>query len=326
MAPFAQAIADPLHGYMYLHTDWTADPTEAFVRIVRIDVGTRAETVVRVHTFSDTTGEYIELSDGAIVVYDTEVPLDRPVFYRVEGPITGLEAETEEVWLPSTGELWLKDPIHPACNIRLHLKQQASSASCEPGSAKFFIGLDPETHPTKGTLVGINNAKFPVPATRVRGSLSSSLNIVTRTIVDQEDVVDLMAPGTALLLQAPDKYGITDRYMFMADPTYARVLPDHRIPWRNITLPHTEVAQPSGLNYGVAGARWMDTCTTCSTFGELTFDDVSWHDVMLGLASLPASGIASNWLTYGDVFDRYADYTAVYSSGTRSYLELLEGN
>lgn len=325
MAPSLQAIPDPLHGYVFLSADWTEAPAVTFVRIVRIDSGTLEETVVRTHTFSDTSGEYIELSDGAIIVYDTEAPLDRPITYRAEGLGSALTATSGEIWLASTGELWLKDPLHPACNMRLHLKQQANSPSCEPGHAKFFIGLDAETHPSRGSLVEINNAKFPVPANRVRGSLTSTLNIVTRTIVDREDVTDILAPGTDLLLQAPEKYDVGNRYMSVAAPTYSRVLPDHRIPWRTISMPHTEVESPPGLNFGVAGTRWLDACSTCSTFLDLTWDDVTWEQVMMGLASAPENGPTVGWLTYGDVLGRYADYADVYDLGARSYLELLMG-
>lgn len=82
--PTITATAQPLTGHVLLTLDWSDVPTVSFVRVLRI-LSDGSSTVVRAHTFVDPSGDYIELSGGAAVLYDTEAPLDVPISYRMEG-------------------------------------------------------------------------------------------------------------------------------------------------------------------------------------------------------------------------------------------------
>lgn len=86
--PSIAATMQPLTGHVLLTLNWSDLPTVRFVRVLRI-LSDGSSTVVRPHTFTDSTGDYIQLSGSMAVLYDTEAPLDVPLAYRMEGLGTG---------------------------------------------------------------------------------------------------------------------------------------------------------------------------------------------------------------------------------------------
>lgn len=324
--PLFEALADPLHGEVSLFTNWTDTPAVDFVKFIRIDSVTGTETAVRTHTSTDTTGEYIELSGGAIIVYDTEVPMDTSVRYRVEGLGSATTVTSTDLFVSSTGNIWLKDPIRPALDVRCYLRQRIGNTTCVPGSSTIFIAMDAENRANHSSLIEINDAVYPVPVSKPKGSIASVLTVATRTFLDRDNMVDLTAPGTPLLIQAPAQYGIGDRYFSLtSDMSVARINPDHRYQWRTCTLPHTQTDRPAGMSYGIAGTRWMDGCDVYTTFSSLTSAGIAWGDVMTGTIGANGSGPISQWQTYQAVKDNFTDYTAVYAAGANTYQDILMG-
>lgn len=82
--PTITATMQPITGHVALTLNWSDLPTVQFVRVLRI-LSDGSTTVVRPHTFTDSTGDYIQLSGSMAVLYDTEAPLDVPLAYRMEG-------------------------------------------------------------------------------------------------------------------------------------------------------------------------------------------------------------------------------------------------
>lgn len=76
------ATPDPVHGYVYLEIDFSDQAFADYAAVLRVNVATGEETLVRVHT-SELNG-YIYLDEGTATLYDTEAPLDTLVYYRVQ--------------------------------------------------------------------------------------------------------------------------------------------------------------------------------------------------------------------------------------------------
>lgn len=276
---------------------------------------------------------YMVPSGGDAIFYDTEAPLDMPFYYiagtvdRTTGVVTNYytipKMLSSETILGSSGDLWLKDPLHPWKDRRVTLIQTAGP-QCIPGYSIFFGAMQEEARATRNTSFVVQDRARPVVTTRVRGSVGSTLNLVGRTFPDRDAVIDLTSTGAALFLQAPVTYGLPQRYMTVGDVVVSRLSSDHRRPWRALALPFQEVDQPLGNAYGVLGVRWNDICDRYPTFASAAAAGLTWEQVMLGAASYPPLPVSA-FRTYAVVKTEFANYTAV-AAGGRTYEGLLEGS
>jgi hypothetical protein len=320
--PAIDVVPDSVHGHVYILVDWADEVLVTHAKIIRVDVTTGEETVVRVNG-SSTDGECILLATGVAIVYDTEMPLDTPVYYRTEA-CDGTSASTAnsiEVVIASSNGLWLRDPLRPYNDRRIILKSNGSE--CVPGQSLYFRGLAEESFEDRGNLPIVINKRNPVPASRIRGGMSSSLGLVARTFTDRNNVKDTMAPGTPLMLQGPARYGVDDLYLAVGTVVITRLSNDMRRQWRSIELPFIEVDRPAGLSYGVIGTRWDDMCDVYATFGDATAAGIDWQSVMQGAAGAPGEGTSTTLATWTSVVAHYTDWTAVVAART-DWTELVE--
>jgi hypothetical protein len=287
--------------------------------VIRVEAdGT--ESVVRVHTSTDTSGEYIELSGGDAILYDVEAPLDVSLFYRTEGLGSASTATSGEVILGSSNDSWLKDPLRPASDQRVTVG--STDPECVPQRGIYFARMEAQTYASQSNRFVVNNRVRPVVAIRVRQAVATILVLVTRLFKDRDAVLALTATGDVLLAQIPPQYGIPDYFFDVGDVSVTRLSTDHRKQWREIQLPHIEVERPAGLMYGTLGTRWVDLCLTYATFADATAAGITWAQVMLGLAG--NTPIAPFYRTYDEVKAEFATYNAV-NTGGRTYEDLLEG-
>lgn len=97
--------------YVRLDADFT-DTDAAYALVQRVDSSTGAATTVRSHGVSTSVGgvAYSNMYAGyRATLYDTEVPLDTPVYYTATAPATTLNINTQfsggvqEPWVPTLG-------------------------------------------------------------------------------------------------------------------------------------------------------------------------------------------------------------------------------
>lgn len=185
--------------------------------------------------------------------------------------------------LASLGACQLKDPLRPGNNVRVDFSFDPNPL-CTPTEGIFWQSLDTEDQASNAATFNINNQANPVVVSKVRSSVTSTLTLVSRTFPDRDRLITMLAPGSPLLFQAPDEYGLPDRYLSVAADTISRVLPDHRIPIRVFSLPHAVVSSPGGPMQGTVGARWQDTCNRYATWGLVNAAGLTWTQVLDGLA------------------------------------------
>jgi hypothetical protein len=219
-------------------------------------------TVVPVRTYcsADPSGQYIETSFGGAILYDVDPPLDQPLVYYTQGfsnPAAN-NATAAAVILPSGGNMWLKDPIRPAGNLRVGIDAPPSLPDCKPGEGIIFAGMADQNFGTQSTNWSTANAAFPIPLTQVRAAPTSQLNLITRTFQDAEIVLNLLSTGDALCMDPPAKYGYYRRYIAVGDVVTSRVSRDYRRQWQTVALPYATSTVPGGQQYGTLGNRWKD--------------------------------------------------------------------
>jgi len=324
--PSIIATPVPAAGYVLIMVNWSATPAVTFVKTVRI-AADGTETTVRPNTSSDSSGDYMELSGGVAILYDTEAPFDVSLTYRTEA-LSGstATATSSEVILQAGGTIWLRDPLYPAGNRKITLGTNAPLPECIPGEGIFFRSMDDEGFASQTVNTTINNGPDPIPQVYVRGARTSGLNLICRTFADRDLMRALLANGTVLLLDLPPKYGYDRRYISIGDVPISRSSRNFARQWSLMSLPYVIVGMPFGLGFGVLGTRWVDLCVPngglYNTYADATAAGVTWEQLLLGYGS--TAGLSPGWRTWAMVLTDFASWTAV-NSGTRDWEDLLEG-
>lgn len=307
------ASVNAVQGVVWLEVEFASDPAVFAVRVIRVDTLTGREESVRIHSWLSEAGvDCMGLVGSSMTLYDTEAPLDIPVYYRAEDCVDlAAPVTSNEVVVPSSGRLWLKDPVRPYANVPIRLKGDPNP--CVPVEGVYFQSMGEETYPAGGILQRPVNRRNGIAVVRVRHGYSSTINLATRTFVDRDAVRDLLATGDVLMLQAPAKYGIDECYVHVVGaPAWQRLSSDHRKQWRVVGIPFDEVGRPAGLGYGVLGTRWMDLCDRYATFAAAEAAGISWRDVMAGAAGPSGESIVdTEWRTYAEVLGEFGTYAAI---------------
>lgn len=243
-------------------TTWTIDTTDTSLPAgTLVAAFARNETAVTTHVYS----------------------FDNFQAYANGQTVTTL-ASGGSVTMASNSLLWLTDPLRPGLDRSLNLCPTGVSG-CTGPTGIFFRSGGPLARSADQQVNAMANRSRPVVTSRDRKAPTSELGIVSRTLVDRDDVVALTAAGTPLMLRAPAIYGYPDRYLAIGDTREDLVTLDHRVPVRSWTLPWAEVDAPVGGAQGVPETRYGDLCTNYATWTALVAAGHTWEAVMQGAAA-----------------------------------------
>jgi len=187
------------------------------------------------------------------------------------------------VSVPSLGSCWLKDPLRPGGNVRVDFAFDPNPL-CTPTEGVFFQGMADEARAANAAAFNINNQAAPIVVSKVRSAVSSTLTLVSRTFADRDRLNALLAPGSPLLFQVPDQYGVPDTMMSVATSTVSRVHPDHAFPIRIFSLPFSATLAPGGPMQGTVGTRWQDMCNRYASWSAVNGAGLTWVQLLDGLA------------------------------------------
>ncbi len=288
--PSITAIAEPSFGRVRLEVDFSDTPAATYLHVHRgLAAGPvhGASTELRVHgVTADLTDAFgiwpmKRASGGRAVFYDTELPLDTPVYYRADSSqaLTTASATAGPVTIASNGAVWLKDPIRPANDVQVTLATNVSDPTCDPSTGLYVVGFEPSSYVSASGRFAVEDAVNPVVATRLRRNSTSSFVIISRQLADRDRMRRLLATGDVLFLQTPPSWGYGDIYRDVGEVTENRLARDHRKPWRQWVMPFAVTDSPPGLQFGVDGARFMDLCDVYATWGAATTAGKTWLDV-----------------------------------------------
>lgn len=200
------------------------------------------------------------------------------VVFNASGSATSGAAQVK-----SLGSCQFKDPLIPGNNVRVDFAWDPNPL-CAPTEGVFWQSLDTEQYAANAAVFNVNNQDVAQVVSKRRSAPTSTLTLVSRTFADRDRLVTLLASGSALLFQAPDEYGLPDRYISVGANSISRVLPDHRIPIRVFSMPHTVCAAPGGPMQGTVGARWGDLCNRYASWAAVNAAGLTWIQLLDGLA------------------------------------------
>lgn len=213
----------------------------------------------------------VAVTSDLMVIEDAEAPLRVPMSYRVElvdpagGGTESRTSNTATLAHPDINEVWLKDPGNPQRNTKAVVKTPPNwSRPAERGVYR---------------VAGRRNA---VIHSDVLGGLEGDLVIWTRTDDERRALHTLLDPGHTILWQAAPGMGVDDMYVSVGQPTEGRVGGPAMEPWREWTLPLTQVDMPTTVGIvGSSGRTWQDILTEFATWGDLLDTFATWEDVFL---------------------------------------------
>lgn len=228
----------------------TVDDDSASVNVVIREINTsRLMTVYRVLADGAKTLvrgasgllDRVVSTDDIAIVTDYEAPLGVPFSYRIEfySTTTGLLIEwrtTATVTLDpgDPGYAWLKDPLRPLVNRRVLVKQAPDWQQ-----------------PIEQGVLRPRGRQNAVVLSGVRSGREGSLVVWTQSDDEREALRFLLATGNVLLWQSAPGMGESDVYVAVGEVQFPRITGYAPEPWREWTLPLTEVDRPTG---GMAGS------------------------------------------------------------------------
>jgi hypothetical protein len=289
--PTLTAIPEPSFGRVRLEIDFSDTPAATHIHVHRSLDNTPVhgvDPVVRMYgvldEFTDAFGTWDlkRLSNGRAVLYDTELPLDTPVWYRADTSqvlSTAFDDDGSHT-VASSGQVWLKSPIWPAHDIAATVPAGVSDPTCDPTSGVYVVGFEPSQYASANGQFPVEASPYPAVTSRTRKGKTFGMVLVTRLLADRDRMLTLLGTGSPLLVQTPATWGYGDMYVDVGDATEGRLARDHRKPWRQWTLPLVQIARPAGLQYGVDAARWLDLCDVYATWGAIEAAGKTWFDVL----------------------------------------------
>jgi hypothetical protein len=290
--PTITTFTEPAFGRVRLEIDFSDTPAATHFHVHRSLDGSPShavDPVLRMYgsgieSFTDAFGTWDlkRLSDGRAVLYDTELPLDTPVWYRLDTSqvLSAAFDDVGSVTVASSGMVWLKDPVRPAHDLSATVPAGVSDPTCDPTSGVYVVGFDPSQYRSASGQFPVEASPYPSVAARPRKGPTFGLTLVTRLLTDRDRLRTLLSSGGALLMQTPAEWGYGDMYVDVGDVTEGRLARDHRKPWRLWTLPLVQTSQPPGLQFGVDAARWQDLCDVYPTWGDVEAAGKTWVDVL----------------------------------------------
>lgn len=193
----------------------------------------------------------------------------------------------DTVTLPSTLDGlsggWLRDPLRPCNDLRLVF---CPPEECPIASGIVLAAYGTETYAADAGRFPIQDRRRPAVCYATRKDAVGTIQLVTVTCDDRDQLLTLLEPGNPLLFQIPAEYCVPDRYLDIGNVDVSPLARDLRREWRLFDLPWVSVDSPGGPAQGVCGTRWMDLCKNWDTWDEADAAGLTIEQVLNGEATL----------------------------------------
>lgn len=173
---------------------------------------------------------------------------------------------------PAQTSVWLKNPLKPYLNRAVKVQ-----------------GVDDVSRAARTGTFDILSRTLPVAVTDLQGPRATTLYVRSDSSV-VKDLHGCLATGDVIFIHPPAASKVVPTmYAVLGDTSTNR--PAETRPTRVLTLPVTEVAQPSVVLAAVL-STWQTVVSTYATWAALTAAKATWADVLL-LVGSPTDVITS---------------------------------
>lgn len=215
------ATAVPSTGRVTVAITWTG---AAYLNVYRV-VGS---------TVSQVRGASPISSTGSVTFSDPEAPLDVPLYYQVASPTYQYQTLTSNtVTLASSGVSWLTHPNFPELSTQLWVERNPVKRRSIDQAVFRPVGR-----------------RNPVVVTGgVRSSPAYTLECVTETQPQRDNMLSLLADGSPLLLRTPVNYGFDSQTWLSVQDVDETPVTGKVTEWmRRWPIPVVEVDPPSVID------------------------------------------------------------------------------
>jgi hypothetical protein len=175
-----------------------------------------------------------------------------------------LATETASI-VPTITGVWLKDIAKPFLNRTL---------DCVPNQT-------PITRRARNGIFPIVGRTYPVAVTDVRLARELSIEVITQTTQEWQELDLITSTGDIFFIQTPPGNSLPTMYVAVGDTSLRRPLRNQRCgnDWRVFTLPLTEVAAPTADVVGALGT-WQTVVNTYATWSDVLANHATWSDLL----------------------------------------------
>lgn len=177
---------------------------------------------------------------------------------------TTLSTETSSI-TPVIDSVWLKNIARPFLNRTL---------DCIPNQS-------PITRRARNGIFPVVGRTFPIAVTDVRLSRELSVDVITQTTQEWEELDLIMATGDIFFIQTPPGNPLPTMYVAIEDTSMRRPLRNRvcNNDWRVFTLPLVEVAAPSSDVVGALGT-YQTVLNTYATYADVLAAHATYADLL----------------------------------------------
>lgn len=145
-----------------------------------------------------------------------------------------------------------------------------------------LINLADPTHPGTRALYRAMNRAPAVAVSQARAWEDSQLTVMTSTLTEREDMLQVLSTGRILLMRNPEPlYPENNWYISIPDVQEQRIFTDQRRPERLWALPYSRVERPTGLIEASTAQTWQQV-KDLGTWGAILTARGSWLNVLTG--------------------------------------------
>lgn len=193
--PVISVFPDVQRAYNRVEIDWADTPSVEYARVLRVDVETGQCVPLRPYICYD--GDYLLLSCGHGIFWDTEVPLDRSVYYITEG--LGAPCIPTSTLVSDTFTRTLVDAWGSTESGTLGPLPYTLTGGTVPGNYDVTAGKGTHTLDTTNVIrysvVDIGSPDFDVYATVSTPVTATGASITTRLVGRYTDTANLYFGG-----------------------------------------------------------------------------------------------------------------------------------
>jgi hypothetical protein len=201
------------------------------------------------------------------IVDDYEFPVGQEITYRVRSFGTGDNVLTSTTCTITVDldDVWIKSIGLPFLNQRVNC----------------VLNPSPIVRRARNGIFDIVGRSYPVGVTDLRGSREVTVQVVTETTAEREDLDLLLASGSPVFYHTPVGHPLPTMYAIIEDTAAARPVRNRLCnkDWRLFTLPSVEVAAPSADVVGSLGT-WQTVVTTYATWADVLAAHATWASLL----------------------------------------------
>lgn len=271
-------IAMPANGMVAIYADWKQDdwtaiadgPNPEFFSPIGSVISTAGDDAAQHWSYRVyATGKNLAASIAGVAGGGPAISRSAGIaLYHAD---LTLSTETASI-TPTITQVWLKDITKPFLNRAL---------DCIPNQS-------PITRRARNGIFPIVGRTFPVAVTDVRLARELTIEVITQTTTEWEELDLIMATGDIFFIQTPPGNSLPTMYVAVEDTSMRRPL--RQLPrcgndWRVFTLPLVEVAVPASDVMGSLGT-WQTVVNTYATWSDVLAAHSSWASLLTLVGSV----------------------------------------